>query len=159
MKNDARRCPVGRTKLLIITGATLFILHASSVRASAAPTQEDVLRSIGQNLDRQTGDPSKLLALLAAAGGLALLLVVLAHRRQRAVTSKALHHHGKLLREISRAISLKPAELRQLKQLADDQDLVSPLTLLLCPSLLERAADARGDRGIIAGVLHKLRSD
>jgi hypothetical protein len=112
--------------------------------ASAAPSQDDVLRSIGQNIDQQKGDPSKLLALLAAAGGFAVLLVVLGYRRKRELASPGLHHHGKLHREICRAIGLRAPEIRQLKQLADERGLTSPLTLLLCPSL--RHLSGRGAR-------------
>jgi hypothetical protein len=95
-------------------------------------------------MDGQTGDPSKLLALLAAAGGLAVLLVVLGYRRQRELAPKALNHHGKLLKEVSKAIPLKKGELRQLKLLAGRVGL-SPLTVLLCPSLLARAAQEHSD--------------
>jgi hypothetical protein len=133
-----------RTGLAIVSLLALgFWLVATPTGAIAAPSQDDVLRSIGEHIDQQKGDPSKLLAVLAAAGGFAVLLVVLAYRRKRELTSAALHHHGKLLREICRAISLKPAELRQLRQFADEQGLASPLTLLLCPSL--HRGRGRGD--------------
>jgi hypothetical protein len=138
MIGEERRRPAWRRSLFALLCASSFIVHSSSRSASAAPTQEDVLRSIGQHIDQQRGDPSKLLALLAAAGGLAILLLVFSHRRKRELSHKALHHHGKLLREIRRAISLKPAELRQLKTLAEAQNVSSPLTLLLCPSLRDR---------------------
>ena len=154
MKGQALRRP---RRSATLSAVICFSSIMSSFPASAAPTQEDVLRSIGQHIDQQRGDPSKLLALLAAAGGLAILLVVFSHRRKREVSHKPLRHHGKLLKEVCKAIPLKPAELRQLKTLAEDQNMASPLSLLLCPSLLERAADARTDRGIIAGVVHKLR--
>ena len=159
-KPVARRNARTRAVPLVFLLASGFWLLASFVTsASAAPSQDDVLRSIGQNIDQQRGDPSKLLALLAAAGGLTILLVLIGQRHKRQVTSKALHHHGKLLKEMRKAISLKPTELRQLKQLADSENLTSPLTLLLCPSLLERAADARADRGIIAGMMQKMRRE
>ena len=159
MKDEARRRPRWQAMLIASVCASSFIIHFSSLSAFAAPSQDDVLRSIGQNIDHQTGDASKLLALLAAAGGLAILLVVVSQRRKREVTHRALHHHGKLLKQVCRAIALKPRELRQIRQLAEDQNVTSPLTLLLCPSLLERAADARSDGGIIAGVMRKLRAD
>ena len=125
--------------------AVVFWPVATPTGAIAAPSQDDVLRSIGEHIDQQKGDPSKLLAVLAAAGGFAVLLVMLAYRRKRELTSAALHHHGKLLREICRAISLKPAELRQLRQLADERGLASPLTLLLCPSLHRGRGRGDGD--------------
>ena len=58
-------------------------------------------------------------------------------RRRR--TPKALNHHGKLLKELAAAVSLKPAEVKQLKLLADEQKLSNPLTLILCPSILAKA--------------------
>src|SRR5687768_7170852 len=110
-------------------------------------------------MDQQAGDPSKLLALLAAAGGLAVLLVALGYRRQREVSPKGLNHRGKLLKEMCKAIPLKPSEVRQLKLLAEHQDLSSPLTLLLCPSLLARAAQqhpGRVDHAAVAAIARKL---
>src|SRR5687768_3508788 len=111
-------------------------------------------------MDQQAGDPSKLLALLAAAGGLAVLLVALGYRRQREVSPRGFNHHGKLLKEMCKAISLKPAERRQLKLLADAQGYASPLTLLLCPSLLARAAqehEGRVDWKVVSSLARKLQ--
>jgi hypothetical protein len=125
--------------------------------AFAQPTQEQVLKSIGENIDNQTGGPTRVLALLVAAAGLALLLVVLSQRRKREVAPRSLNHPGKLLREVARSVNLKPAEIRQLKLLADRQQISNPLTLLLCPSLLARAVqnEAKVDRKLVAGILRK----
>jgi hypothetical protein len=154
MKDEARK-PTRRAWALAFISS--FILHPSSL--AAPPTQDDILRGISQGMNQQTGDSSKLLAMLAAAGGLAVLLVVLGYRRQRELSPKGLNHHGKLLKEMCKAISLKPAELRQLKLLAEHQELGSPLTLLLCPSLLARAAQehpGRVDHASVAAIARKL---
>jgi hypothetical protein len=53
---------------------------------------------------------------------------------------------------------LKPAEIRQLKTLADSQGVENPLTLLLCPSLLAKAAKQRPDkfdRRVVSGMLKR----
>ena len=141
----ARRNTRARLAVVSLVALGSWLVAFTPTGAFGAPSQDDVLRSIGEHIDQQKGDPSKLLAVLAAAGGFAVLLVVLAYRRKRELTSAALHHHGKLLREICRAISLKPAELRQLKQFADEQGLTSPLTLLLCPSLRRGRGGGGGD--------------
>ena len=77
-------------------------------------------------------------ALLLAAAGLAVLLVLLSYRRKREVAPKAFNHHGKLVKEVSKAIGLKPADLRPLKTKAQALGVSSPLTMLICPSLLSR---------------------
>ena len=109
----------------------------------AAPSQEEVLRSISENVDA-TVDPTRVLAFLVLAAAVVLLLVVLGHYRKRQVVPKPLNHHGTLLKEVKKASGLRPAELKRLKALAEragpgDQPLESPLTLLLCPSLMKRA--------------------
>jgi hypothetical protein len=124
----------------------------------AAPTQEEVLRSISENIDRQATGGGRVLALGAAAVGLTVLLIVLSQRRKREVAPKPLNHPGKLTREISRTMRLRPVEMRQLKQLADHEQLASPLTLLLCPSVLSRALkeSPSADRNLVVGIVKKL---
>src|SRR5581483_4865674 len=109
----------------------LFSLIVPSV--FAAPTQQEVFRSIQDNVGSTT-DPKKFFAFLAGTVGLVLLLAVASKRKQRQVTPKTLNHQGKLLREIVRQVDLRPAEIRQLKMLAEAQNVSSPITLLLCPS-------------------------
>ncbi len=58
-----------------------------------------------------------------------------------------------------RTVDLRPAEVKQLKMLADDQNVSSPLTLLLCPSVLAKAVKAKPgkvDRKIMIAVARKL---
>ena len=111
-----------------------FVIHHSSI---AANKQADVLRSINENVGRQV-DPSKLLAVLVSALGLIVVVAVVNHRRKRVIVPKPLNHPGKLVKQIAKAVDLKPAELRQLRLLAEARDLPSPLVLLLCPSLLKK---------------------
>ena len=157
MKDEARIGSL-RARVALLVFTSFLILHPSSLHAR--PTQDDILRGISQGMDQQAGDPSKLLALLAAAGGLAVLLVALGYRRQREVSPRGFNHHGKLLKEMCKAISLKPAERRQLKLLADAQGYASALTLLLCPSLLARAAqehEGRVDWKVVSSLARKVQ--
>ncbi|MCC6415329.1 MAG: hypothetical protein IT582_05430 [Opitutaceae bacterium] len=105
---------------------------------------EDVFKSVGDEVN-QTADPSLMLALLLCGIGVIIILALMSNRKKRQVTPKAVNHQGKLLREIRRSVQIKPAQLRKLKALADDisqargEPLQSPLTLLLCPSLMAEA--------------------
>jgi hypothetical protein len=105
---------------------------------NAAPTQEDVFKSISDNMSEKS-DSGQFLAILAAIAGVAILIAVFSKRRQRVVTPKALNHQGKLLKEVLRATSLRPAEARLLKSLGESQALDNGLVMLLCPSVLEKA--------------------
>src|SRR3954451_20266574 len=112
----------------------LFIFLFSALSASlrcnsvfAAPTQQEVFKSIQDNVG-QTTDPKKFFAFMALAAGLIVLLAVLSNRKKRQVTPKSLNHQGKLLKEILRQVDLSAAEVRQLKVLADAQKVSSPLT-------------------------------
>ena len=126
--------------------------------ASANPTQEEVFKSIQDNVGQST-DPRKFFAFLAGTVALILLLTVLSKRKQRQVSPKTLNHQGRLLKEIVRQIDLRPAEVRQLKILAEAQNVSSPITLLLCPSVLAKAVKERSgkvDRKVMMSVAKKL---
>jgi hypothetical protein len=137
-----------------------FALCASSSALAAPPTrrQEEVLRSINQSVG-QPVDGTKVLASLLAILGVVVMIALLSQRQKRSVTPKTLNHPGKLLKEVSRTVNLKPAELKQLKVLTEDTDISSPLVLLLCPSVLARTikenAD-RVDRGTLSALAKKL---
>lgn len=145
-----------------------FILLPSSV-LSAAPSQEDVFRSIQQNVGKTTDDTGKGLGVLAGgAGALILALLVGSRMRRRQSAPKAVNHAGKLFREVLKSVPLKPAELRQLKALAEEtrredsgaEPVENPLTLILCPSVLAKSLKGRGaakvDRAVIAQVVRKM---
>ncbi|MGA2581860.1 MAG: hypothetical protein ABSG31_01175 [Tepidisphaeraceae bacterium] len=126
--------------------------------ASATPTQEEVFQSINQNVG-STVDLSKWVPYLLAILAIIILTAIYNNRRQQPGTVKRLNHSGKLLREVGRALNLKSAEVKQLKLLAQEQQ-VSPLTLLLCPSVLAkslRSPNPKIDRLIVEHVVRRLR--
>jgi hypothetical protein len=143
-----------------------FLLLAPS-HSLAQPTQEEVFKSIGQSVD-QPVDSSKVLAVLAAIGGGLVLLVVVGQRRGRETRPRSLNQPRKLMKEVLRIVPLKGAELKQVKLLAQDlrpggrdERVQSPLTLLLCPSLLAEAAKqcrGKADLPVVAGLVKKLVS-
>lgn len=125
----------------VLRGVVGLVALLSS-RVLAAPTQEDVFRSIHHNVT--TGPESgKLIAVLFGGAAVAILLVLFSHRAKRQAAPKALNHQGKLLKEMQKSLSLKSAEVKRLKALAEQKQCSSPLTLLLCPSLLPRPARKR----------------
>ena len=135
--------------LSLLLASGLWLLASFCPSARAEPTQEEVLRSIGQNVS-EPADSGRVLAAFATMAGAVGLLVVLGQRRSRPARPKVLRHHGKLMKEVLRTVPLKPAEVKQLRQLVEvnrGADAVeSPLTLLLCPSVLVKAAQAKSDR-------------
>lgn len=150
-----------RSSWLLATGFWLL----APFPLAAQPTQEQVLKSIGDTVNEPI-DSRRMVALLAGAGGVILLLVVAGQRRGREVRAKTLNHPGKLMKEVLKALPLKGAEIKQLKALAQDARpggvrVGSPVTLLLCPSLLGAAAkQSRGkaDLPVVAGLARKLVS-
>jgi hypothetical protein len=135
---------------------------AASAPARTPPTQEEVFRSIQDNVGGSDLDASKLTPVLIAAAGLVLLLVVAGQRKKRVVRPKALNHHGKLMREVLKTVPLRGKEVKQLKALGEhadaDQPLASPLTLLLCPSLMAKTIQSKRvkvDRRALASVARK----
>jgi hypothetical protein len=64
----------------------------------------------------------------------------------------------KLTKEIAKAAGLSRDEVRQLKTAAEERGHASPLTLLLCPSLLIEAAqkqDTAADKTVLARVARR----
>ncbi len=127
--------------------------------ALAAPTQEDVFRSISDNVSQRPGEGGKGLAVvLCGAGGLVLLVLVLGSRARRQAVPQALNNPRKLIREVMKAVPLRRGEVRHLKLLADaagtegGEPVESPLTLLLCPSVLARALQRTGGTPLLSGI-------
>jgi hypothetical protein len=93
-----------------------------------------------------------------------VLLAWLSRRSQRKVVGATHNHPARLLREVTKAVGLKRAEVRQLKLLAEAcadnaGESPSPLTLLLCPSLLAKAVarnPTKLDRQVLAGIVRQL---
>jgi hypothetical protein len=119
------------------------VLLAQSV--DATPTQEDVFKSINDSVGSSV-DGTRFLAGLLAVIAVVIVLVIISNRRQRQVAPRSLNNHAKLLREALRSVDLRASEVKQLKILAEDEQVSSPLTLLLCPSVLARAVKNRTDR-------------
>ena len=160
------RCVLG---FILASGSWLL-----SSPAFATPSANEVFQSIQKNVGGQSEDDGgggKGLAILLA-GGAGLILVMLAGSKIRArrATPQAMHHPGKLIREVLKAVPLKPKEIKQLKLLAEasrrqheaggkDEGVENPLTLILCPSVLARTLKDRPanvDRAVIAGLIRKM---
>jgi hypothetical protein len=160
-----------RWALALILATGFWILDS---RAFATPSANEVFQSIQKNVGGQTDDDGgggKGLAIVLA-GGAALIMVMLAGSKIRArrATPQAMHHPGKLIREVLKAVPLKPKEVKQLKLLAEasrrrheegatEEGVENPLTLILCPSVLARTLKDRPanvDRAVVAGVIRKM---
>lgn len=123
-------------------------------------------RSLSQNISEQSGDPRLIIAFFCGAAGLIIAAAVINRWRTRPGAGNAaagqgarpLNHPGKLLKEIAKGVNLRPAEMRQLKMLSQEQGIQSPLVLLLCPSALAKAAREarRADRSILSVLARKL---
>jgi hypothetical protein len=124
-----------------------IINYQSPLFTLLAASQEDVFKSISDNVG-QRGDSGKALLLLLAAGLLVVVLVVIGQRRKREAVPKALNHAGQLNKEIVKGVELKGQQMKRLKEMAaalrekDGTEIHNPLVLLLCPSLLAKAMEA-----------------
>lgn len=115
------------------------------LRLLAQVKLEDVFRETQDSMN--TAPASKwVLALLLGTAAIVMLLVLVNQRRKRQVMPKTLNSPSKLNREILRQLPIRPAELKQLKVLADQQDCSNPLLLILCPSIFQRAIRGRSDK-------------
>jgi hypothetical protein len=151
-----------RREKVIIRGFIVGgLLVLSVVRGALGnPTQEEVFRSLNQNMDAPV-DMSKAVPYLLAALGVIILVILFNYHRNRQSSPRSLNHPGKLTRELARRLNLRSVELRQLKLLAEEQQLEHPLTLILCPSVLGkaiRAPSARVDRGVVKQIVQRLRA-
>lgn len=136
----------------------IFVICCCCVPTFALPTDEDVFKQVQDNYSTPT-DPKKFFAVVCAIVGIAVLAAVLSNRKKRQVIPKTLNHPGKLLKEVMKTVDLRPVEVKQLKILAEDQNVSSPLTLILCPSVLAKAVKAKGakvDRKVLMAVARKL---
>ena len=131
--NDERNSALFRRRLVLLYCSSFIILRSSFCFATRR--QDEVLKSINQNVGQDV-DPTKLLAVVLSIVGLIVVIALINHRRKRVVVPKVLNHPGKLVKEVARAVNLRPGEVKRLKVLAEEKELQSPLLLLLCPSLL-----------------------
>jgi len=147
---------------LWIVAAMLALLGGARI-AAAAPTQEEVFKSIQDNVG-DSADSGKVLMVLCVGGGFVILLAVFSQRNKREITPRTVNHQGRLLKEIGRGLSIRPKEMKQLKILAEQTSVPggrtvnSPLTLLLCPSVLMKAVQnprCKADRRVLQQILRK----
>jgi hypothetical protein len=120
-------------------GLVLLVFLAVGVCSSpvmAGPTLRDISRSFDHSVS-QKPDTGKIMLILLGAGVIIAILVVAAHWGQRQEKPKVLNNPGRLIREIRRKIHLSNPQIKRLKVLADHRGCSSPLTVLLCPSLLQ----------------------
>jgi hypothetical protein len=133
----------------------------TAASALAQPTQEEVFQSINQHVG-STVDVTKLVPYLVAGVGLVVLLVWITHQKRYRAIPRTLNHAGKLMKEVSKKIRLRPVETKALKIMADEQKVSDPLVLLLCPSLLGKAIryqESRVDRAQLAELVQRLRGE
>ena len=127
-----------------------------------AATQEEFFRSMQQSVDGSGGttEAGRILMLIVAGGALAGLVMMLGKQRTRKVAQlRALNNPRKLMKEITRASRVSAGEMRQLKVLADQESCASPITLLLCPSLLVKGIQQQGskaDRQVLLQLAKKM---
>jgi hypothetical protein len=132
------------------------LLHSTVARAQ--PKLEDVFKSTQENFGKEP-DPRMFIAWFCIAVGLIAVLILLHRRYQRQATPKVVNHQGKLNRALQKQIGLKSAEVRQLKALAEGQSIQNPMTLLLCPSVLAKAArqkPVKFDRKLVASMIKRM---
>ena len=159
-------------------GVAAFILAAGlsfvSFPAFATPSANEVFKSIQQNVGGQSEDDAHsgkgLAIVLAGAAALIMVMIAGSKIRARRAMPQVMHNPNKLLKEVLKAVPLKPKEVKQLKLLADasrrrqeegasEAGVENPLTLILCPSVLARTLKDRPanvDRAMIAGLIRKM---
>jgi hypothetical protein len=125
--------------------------------AAAQLRQEDVFKSISDNVSG-SGDPTPFYAIAMAGGAVLLVLLVVNWINKRRANPRAVNHQGKLVKEILRRVPLRGGELKQLRVAATEQGCQSPLTLVLCPSLLAKGIQEKGkaDKRVLMGVARKM---
>jgi hypothetical protein len=125
--------------------------------AAAQLRQEDVFKSISENVSG-SGDPTPFYAMALVGVGLVLVLVVVNHFMKRQARPKAVNHQGKLIKEMLRRLPLRGGEVKQLRLMAAEQGCESPLTLVLCPSLMAKGIQEKGkaDKRVVLGVARKM---
>jgi len=136
--------------------ATLIQLHLHLLAAKPVKL-EDVFKSTKENMSQEAA-PDRLIALAIGAIAIVVLLVFLQYRRKAESMAKPLNNQHRLIKEMTRTLALKDAEMRQLQDLADEQSCSSPLVLLMCPSLMAKAVANKSpdQKKAIAPMIKKL---
>ena|SRR5688572_2391266 len=118
---------------------------------------DDVFKHTKESMNQEAG-PERLIALALGAIAVIVLLVLLQYRRKSDVLPKPINNQNRLLKEVMKTVPLKEHEMKQLKQLADEQHCSSPLVLLMCPSLMAKALASKSpdQRRAIAPMIKRL---
>jgi hypothetical protein len=134
-----------------------LILSHMDLLAAKPVKLEDVFKSTKENMSQEAG-PERLIALAVGALAIIILLIFLQYRRKAESMAKPLNNQHRLIRDMTRTLALKDAEMRQLQQLADEQSCSSPLVLLMCPSLMAKALANKSaeQKKAIAPMIRKL---
>jgi len=134
-----------------------FVQFQFAILGAGQVKLEDVFKSTKESMSQEAG-PERLIALGLGAAAVVVLLVFLQYRRKAESMAKPMNNQHRLVREMTRTLALKEGEMRQLKQLADEQSCSSPLVLLMCPSLMAKAlANKSADqKKAIAPMIKKL---
>ena len=146
--------------VLCFLAAILLLAHNAQATA-----QEDFLKSMSEGVGSGGGEQHSVLPIILAVAAVIMLLAWVGTRERKAARPKTVNHSRKLLKQIGREVGLAGVEIRQLKVLADvhertgGEPLHSPLTLLLCPSLLQKpleVGDSRVDNAVVARMARRV---
>ena len=124
-----------RASVPISSGLLSLFLSATA----SAITEDEVLKSINENVGARA-DPAKLIPWVCGAAVVIFLIVVYNKWQSRRVVPRVLNNDAKLMRDVLKQLPLRKTPVKNLKLLAEQQGCSSPLTLLICPSLLASAA-------------------
>lgn len=99
-----------------------------------------------------------LIVLISLGAALLVLLLILNKRRSKEVALKPINNINRLQRDMLDVLKITKEETRELDRVAKEQGMESSLTLLLCPSILQKAAmGTTGDgRRILAGLIKRI---
>jgi hypothetical protein len=146
--------------------AAMLAMAAMAPVAMAKPTAGDVFKSIQDNVNDSSDDSMRgALPWICAGAGLVIILAIFSKRQSKQASPAPINNPNRLAREVLKAVPIKPHEYKQVKIVADettlgtDQNVCSPLVLLLCPSILMKAArnrESRADRQVLLQILKKL---
>ena len=164
IRNREKQCfgmqdPMNAWQFRGTLGAIALTLTGAVVSAETA--EQEFKRSLQESMDAPV-DPTKLVAFVLAM--VALILAAVVFNKWRAVagrprSTRALNSPGKLIREICKGVNLRPVEIKQLRVLCDQQNIASPLVMLLCPSVLGKAVkenQKRIDRSVLGALAKKI---
>lgn len=113
-----------------------------SALVAKTATPEEVFKSVGESLDAKI-NPNHVILIVIGLIVIIVLLKYFTRDVENRTPVKSINNPGRLTRELARQLGLKQREIRQLRQLAEQEGLEHPLTLLLCPSVLRSAIQKR----------------